>query len=428
VASVVYQIFVSAFGGLDGVVAHLDHVAALGADAVYLTPVFAAPSAHKYDTTDFDVVDPEFGGAAAFERLVAGCRARRLGLILDGVFNHVGEHHRWRREHPDWFTGADWRGYPTLRELDTNNPEVRRACVEVVTRWTARGVTGWRLDCANDLGPAFAGELARAARAAGAVDGVVGEVMAYGAGWIRPDGLDGVMNYWLRSAALALASSSAPAAQLQAALDRLAAESLPEALLGSWSLVGSHDTERLATALDDHPARIELALALAIAYPGVPMLYYGDELGMRGSARDPENRQPLPPVAAWDRARLERVRALVALRRVEPALARGGYVSLAQPGTDLIAFARVTGRPDETLLFVANARPRPVEATLFVALPLLFDALPLHDLLDPSAPALLMSSGTLPVRLRGHGCLLLRPRDDHRGGYRFFKPVLDFAP
>src|SRR5262249_54121091 len=107
VASVVYQIFVSAFGGLDGVVAHLDHVAALGADAVYLTPVFAAPSAHKYDTTDFDVVDEEFGGAAAFERLAGACRARRLGLIFDGVFNHVGEHHRWLREHPDWFTGAD---------------------------------------------------------------------------------------------------------------------------------------------------------------------------------------------------------------------------------------------------------------------------------------------------------------------------------
>lgn len=428
----VYQVFVGAFGGLDGVAAHLDHVVALGADAVYLTPVFAAPSPHKYDTTDFDRIDPAFGGEAAFDRLVAACRARGLGLVLDGVFNHVGEAHRWRREHPDWFTGSDWRGFPSLRELDTKKAEVRRACCDVVARWTARGVTGWRLDCANDLGVPFAGELARAARDAGAVDGVIGEVMAYGAGWARPDehGLDGVMNYWLRAAALALASSAAPADQLQHALDRLAAESDARALQRSWSLVGSHDTARLATALDDDAARIRLALALAFAYPGVPMIYYGDELGLH-AAGDPDNRRPLPPPATWDAERRALVTALCALRRAEPALDHGRYVSLAQPGTGLVAFARVTDRPDETLLFVANAGPRPVERTLFVALPTMFDALPLHDLLDGpldgSSTPRAMSSGTLTLTLPGHGCALLRPRDAHAGGYRFFKPVLGFS-
>ena len=429
---VVYQVFVGAFGGLDGVAAHLDHVAALGADAVYLTPVFVAPSPHKYDTTDFDHVDPAFGGEAAFDRLVAACRARSLGLILDGVFNHVGEGHRWRREHPDWFTGSDWRGFPTLRELDTAKPAVRRACCDVVARWTARGATGWRLDCANDLGVPFAGELARAARDAGAVDGVIGEVMAYGAGWARADGpggagLDGVMNYWLRASALALASSSSPADQLQHALDRLAAESEPRALQHSWSLVGSHDTARLATALDDDAARIRLALALAFAYPGVPMLYYGDELGMH-AAGDPDNRRPLPPPSTWDSDRRALVSSLCALRRDEPALRDGRYVSLAQPGTGLVAFARVTDRPEETLLFVANATPRPLMRTVFVALPTMFDALPLSDLLDGSSTPRHLQSGTLPLTLPPHGCVLLRPRDDHPGGYRFFKPVLDFAP
>jgi cyclomaltodextrinase len=429
VARVVYQIFVGAFGGLDGVAAHLDHVAALGADAVYLTPIFAAPSPHKYDTTDYDAVDPAFGGAAAFDRLVAACRARELGLILDGVFNHVGEGHRWRREHPDWFSGADWRGYPNLRELDTASATVRRACCDVVARWSARGVTGWRLDCANDLGVPFAGELARAARDAGAVDGTIGEIMGYGAGWARPTegGLDGVMNYWLRSIALALASAAAPADQLQHALDRLVAESDADALQQSWSLVGSHDTARLATALDDDGARIRLALALAFAYPGVPLVYYGDELGLH-AAGDPDNRRPLPPAATWDLERRAFVGKLCALRRDEPALEYGRYVSLAQPGSDVVAFARVTDDPAETLLFVANATARPIARTLFVPLPLMFDALPLYDLLDSPSTPVRMSAGTLPVTLRGHGAVLLRPRDDHAGGYRFFKPVLDFAP
>jgi alpha-glucosidase len=433
-ARIVYQIFVGAFGGLDGVAAHLDHVAALGAEAVYLTPIFAAPSPHKYDASDFDRVDPAFGGEAAFDRLVAACRARALGLILDGVFNHVGEKHRWLGEHPDWFTGSDWRGFPTLRELDTKSATVRRACCDVVTRWTARGATGWRLDCANDLGVPFAGELARAARDARAVDGVIGEVMGYGAGWARGPvgdaasggGLDGVMNYWLRAASLALASSSSPADQLQHALDRLAADADAHTLQHSWSLVGSHDTARLATALDDDDARIRLALALAFAYPGVPMIYYGDELGLH-AAGDPDNRRALPPPSTWDTKRRALVAALCALRRAEPALAHGRYVSLAQPGSDVVAFARVTDDPNETLLFVANATPRPLVRTLFIALPLMFDALPLYDLLDDASPARTMSSGTLTVSLPGHGCVLLRPRDAHPGGYRFFKPVLGFS-
>lgn len=421
-ARVVYQIFVSAFGGLDGVAAHLGHVEAVGADAVYLTPIFAAPSPHKYDTVDYDVVDPDFGGEASFDRLVAACRSRGLGLILDGVFNHVGEGHRWRREHPDWFTGSDWRGYPTLRELATTRPEVRRALCDVVTRWTQRGATGWRLDTANDLGPGFAGELAAAARAAGAVDGVVGEIMGYGAGWARPGGLDGVMNYWLRSCAV----GDAPASQVQHALDRHVAETDAHALRSSWSLLASHDTPRVATQLDDD-ARIRQAFALAFAHPGVPHIYYGDELGMRGGT-DPDNRHPLPPPSTWDLGRLDFVKSLVALRKTEPALDRGRYVSLAQPGRELVAFARVTDAPGETLLFVANRAPRPTAETLFVPLPLMFDALPLHDLLSPSSPPRHMSAGTLRLTLPPHGCVLLRPRDDHQGGYRFFKPVLDFSP
>ena len=434
-ARIVYQIFVGAFGDLDGVAAHLDHVARLGAEAVYLTPIFAAPSPHKYDASDFDRVDAAFGGEAAFDRLVAACRARSLGLVLDGVFNHVGEQHRWRAQHPDWLTGSDWRGFPTLRELDTRKAEVRRACCDVVARWTERGATGWRLDCANDLGVPFAGELARAARDAGAVDGVIGEVMAYGAGWARSadaggpresDGLDGVMSYWLRATALALASSSAPADQLQLALDRLAAEADVRTLQHSWTLVGSHDTARLATALDDDEARVRVALALAFAYPGVPMIYYGDELGLH-AAGDPDNRRPLPPPSTWDESRRALVAALCALRKREPALQHGRYVSLAQPGTGVVAFARVTDDPAETLLFVANATPRPIARTLFIALPLMFDALPLHDLLDPAAPPRAMASGTLSLALPAHGCALLRPRDAHPGGYRFFKPVLGFG-
>jgi glycosidase len=355
-----------------------------------------------------------------------------VGHILDGVFNHVGERHRWLRDHPDWFRGSDWRGYPSLRELDTSLPAVRRACCDVVAAWTRKGGTGWRLDCMNDLGPAFAEELAAAARAAGAVDGVIGEVMAYGGGWLAAGGaLSGVMNYWLRATALALAEGAAPATQLQAALDRLAGEVDPALLMGSWALVGSHDTPRLCTVLDGNEAAINAAQALSFAYPGIPMIYYGDEVGMPGGA-DPDNRQPLIAPNHWHRSRLARTRRWCQLRRTHPALRRGRYVSLAQPGCDVVAFARVPERPADSLLFIANASSKATTATLFLPLPFLFDALPLVDLLG--LPGLLggpggpgghgehhMVSGTLHLTLPPHGVLLLGARDDQPGGYRFFK-------
>ena len=230
-ASVIYQVFVDRFargstspraglrdwhappeepprgtdhygGDLDGLASKLDHLVGLGADAVYLTPIFAAPSNHKYDTTDCERVDASFGGDAAFDRLAAACRARGLGLILDGVFNHVGETHAWTRERRHLLRSSVWRGYGHLPEVDLAHPEARAHFFGAdggLARWTRRGATGWRLDCANDLGPEACSLAARAARAAGATDGTVGtvgELMAYPAGFTPGgDRLDGVMNY-----------------------------------------------------------------------------------------------------------------------------------------------------------------------------------------------------------------------------------------
>jgi glycosidase len=408
-------------GDLDGIIARLDHVQRVGADAIYLTPIFAAPSNHKYDTADFEHVDAGFGGDAAFERLVAATRARGLGLILDGVFNHVGEEHPWARD-PSRLRGTAWRGFSSLPELDLGKPRVRDdffGADGVMARWTRRGATGWRLDCANDLGHDGCALAAAAGRAAGAADGVIGEVMAYPAGWAGPHLLDGVMNYWLRSSALALASAS-PASQVQYALDRLAAEMPKDALRKSWNMLSSHDTPRLATVLEGDGARVRQAMALQFCYPGIPMIYYGEEIGMRGGA-DPANRAGMVwDEARWDEPRLELVQRLAGLRQSEPALRHGRYVSLAQPGTDVLAFARVTDHPAETLLFVANGSEDPRQTRLFVPLPWMLDGLPLHDLLDGKTP-LRWSQGCLDLALKPHAVMLLKPDDHDASGYRFFK-------
>jgi glycosidase len=149
------------------------------------------------------------------------------------------------------------------------------------------------------------------------------------------------------------------------------------------------------------------------------MIYYGEEVGLAGGP-DPANRGAMVwHTSAWNATRLALVRRLGALRRSEPALRGGRYLPLPQPGTDVVAFARVTTRPSETLLFVANAAAVPRRVRLFVPLPSLYDAVPLADLLGDGE--LRVEQGTVAVDLPAHGVALYRPRDDHPSGYRFWK-------
>ena len=461
--NLVYQIFVDRFAGpggkplpgvpegappwthhaggtLDGIAARLDHIASVGADAIYLTPIFRAPSNHKYDTATFEEVDPRFGGDAAFERLAAACRERGMGLILDGVFNHVGEEHHWFREargdaasprraffkwtkHPEEY--ERWRGYGHLPELDLSRPEVMAALFDgersVVRSWLKRGATGWRLDCANDIGLAACARAAEAAWAEKAPDGVTGEVMTWAEEWVADGRLDAVMNYWFRETVIGLVGGDVPPVQAAYNLKRMAKSYRRSALLRSWNVLSSHDTPRLRRLVPDAAAR-RFCRTLVFALPGTPYVYYGEEVGMDGGP-DPDNRRPMEwDESRWDRAALEDTRTLARLRREHRALREGDYLPLPQPGHPrVIAFARTTERPAELVLCVANASPEPVEARVFAPYSFLLDALPLEDLLG-AAPPSRVAAGSFPVTLPAWSMALYVPRDGTIPGYHFFRP------
>jgi glycosidase len=460
--TLVYQIFVDRFAGaegrplapppagadpwqhhaggtLDGIAARLDHVASLGADLLYLTPIFRAGSTHKYDTCSFDEVDARFGGDAAFSRLADACRARGLGLVLDGVFNHVSDAHPWfaearadaRHARASWFRFevhpsryACWRGMGFLPELALDHDAVGHALLDgpdaVLRRWLRRGATGFRLDCANDLGFRACARATRAAAEEGAADGVIGEVMAWAGDWLEDGRLDGVMNYWVRETVLGLARGEVPALQAAHNLAHMAERWPAAGLARSWNMLASHDTARLASALPD-PAARSFARALAFLLPGVPHVYYGDEVGLAG-AGDPENRGVMPwDERAWDRAALDEVRALARLRRELPALGGGAYRPMDQPGVPAaLVFARDTGRPEELCVVVANASPAPLAARLFLPHAFLLDALPLVDRRGV-APTTKMQAGSVRVELPPWGVACFVPDDTSIRGYRFFR-------
>jgi glycosidase len=420
-------------GTLDGIAAKLDHVAALGADAIYLTPVFAAPSNHKYDTASFEEIDSAFGGGEAFDALAAECERRGLGLVLDGVFNHVGETHPWFvearanpkspkarwfrfRSHPDDY--ERWRGHRHLPELALDHPGPAAVVLKTVRGWIERGATGWRLDCANDLGLEVCEAIAAAA--GGSADGAIGEVMTWASEWIEEGRLDGVMNYWFRESLVGTLRGEVDPAQLAANLHLMAERWRPEALRRSWNVLSSHDTPRLATLVPDAAARA-LARVLAFTVPGTPLCYYGEEIGMEGGP-DPDNRRPMVwDESHWDAASLAHWKRLATLRTKRRALREGGYLPIPSPAAPSIAsFARTTAKPEELAIVVANASASPVETRLFVPHSFLYDALPLADLTG-STPGAKVSAGSFEIALPPWGASILVPHDGTIPGYRFFK-------
>ncbi|HLS44545.1 MAG TPA: glycoside hydrolase family 13 protein [Ornithinicoccus sp.] len=405
-------------GTIDGIVEHLDHIVALGASVIYLTPFFPARSNHRYDASTFDRVDPILGGPQAMARLQAAAHDRGLRVMGDITTNHTGDAHEWfvaaeadptgpyagwyvREPGPDgtsddWVT---WLGVKTLPKLDHRSAELRAALIggpdSVIRRWLrpGAGLDAWRVDVANMTGrhadTDIAHDVARAVRAAveeeAAAHGVepllVAEHVHDHSGDAVGDGWHGVMNYsgftkpvwtWLRHDGYAPKFLGSPARVPQLG-GELVAETMREfsaivpwrSLVHSFTLVGSHDTSRVATLVGGDRALIVVAAGLLMTAPGIPMVCYGDEIGMEGNFGE-AGRRPMPWTAApdapggepadadrWDEQLRQEYAALIRTRRNSPALTAGG-LRWVHAEEDALVFLRE--HPDETaLVHVARA-------------------------------------------------------------------------
>jgi len=361
------------FGGdLWGILEQLDYLEDLGVTALYLTPIFAAPTNHKYDTQDYFQVDPAFGGNGALRVLISALHSRGMRLVLDGVFNHCGEGHpffqdalRRGRASPywDWFSiwgeevvrepepnYACWAGVPSMPEWNHRNPEVREYLLSVVRHWlTEYEIDGWRLDTVEYLPPDFVRQVYRVAKEARPDAYILGEVMGMATSWFKHGALDGVMNYRLRDGLVAFFARSEWSAQEFAQhLYALRRSYPPASNFAQYNLVSSHDVPRFLTLCRGDRRRLILAYTFLCTYIGAPAIYYGDEVGLTGGG-DPDCRRPFPwDESVWEREILSSLRELIRIRRASPALRRGGFRLLEARG-ELISFLRES-RGEEALV------------------------------------------------------------------------------
>lgn len=422
------------FGGdLDGIVDHLDHVAAVGATILYTTPVFPGESNHRYNAATFDRVDPVLGGDDAYRRLSDAVHARGWRLLGDLTTNHTGDTHEWFAgaladpEAPTraWYYFRDdgsyecWMGHTTLPKLNLADPTLRSAMIEgpdsVVARWLRPpyAVDGWRIDVANmsgrlgalDVNHSVARAVRRTAEAERPDALVIGEHNHDASSDLAGDGWHGTMDYsgfswpvwsWLRDPGSPARPFGRPAAVprrpgglVQRSLREWLARNGWRASSTSWNILGSHDSARIRTVVGSADLH-RLAAGLQFTLPGVPMIFAGDEIGLEGvNGEDARRPMPWERPDRWDNDTLATYGALSAARRDHVALRRGG-LRWAYVDDDTLAFLRE--HPDETLLVVARRAPGPPPA-----LPL--DLLDLGEVIlrtstDPDAPGLTITTVT----------------------------------
>jgi alpha-glucosidase len=378
------------FGGdLPGVEQHLDHIEALGANVIYLTPLFPAGSTHRYDSTTFDRIDPLLGGDEALVSLVAAAHSRGLRVISDLTTNHTGDRHEWfvaderdlylLDEKGDY---ESWWGIKSLPKLNWLSPDLRRRLQAVTAKWLQPPyeLDGWRVDVANMSGrTGYTDVNADVAPTLREVLGDDSVLVAEHFHDFRPDfrGWHGAMNYagfsrpvwtWLRGD-LQLPYFELPigmprhGGEASAATMRAFRAGVPwQFVLNSWLILDSHDSPRFRTMAGSRERQL-VGLGLQMTSAGVPMIFAGDELGLEGEwGEDARRTMPWNRPDTWDDELHAAYRRLVALRRSHEALARGG-ARFAYVDDDVIAYLRET-RGERLLCLASRAEHEPVRLSL----------------------------------------------------------------
>lgn len=336
-------------GSLRGIIDHFDHIRNLGVDILYMTPVFSSNSVHKYNTFDYYRIDPSFGDKEDLKELVKLAHESGMYVILDGVFNHTGIHFfafedimekGEQSRYLDWYyidsfpLVMEWGKRPSYKtfsyaaympKLNLQNPETADYVIDVAKYWIREcDIDGWRLDVGDEISHNFWKRFRREVKEVKKDALIVGEIWHYAGDFLEGDEWDSVMNYPFYDSVVELvAKETAAPSDFLGSLNFLRGN-LNRRLEGYlWNFIDTHDTERFLNSAGHRIGRQRLAAAMQLLLPGMPMVYYGDEVAMEGGP-DPDCRRGM----LWEESRqngecLAYYRKLTGIRRACPALTRG---------------------------------------------------------------------------------------------------------
>lgn len=312
-------------GTLTGITHRLPYLADLGVTGLYLNPIFQSPSNHRYDTLDYATVDPRLGTEADLIALSDALHARKMRLMLDGVFNHASDRcpqfrhalaHGKASPYWDWFLFRDEqaaRGTPAealtdermktnppyecfafaanMPKWNTDHPAVIDHLVTIAERWTQKlHLDAWRLDVPDEISPRFLRTFRERMQTANPEVEIIGEIWGEPWPWLTGDQFDGTMHYPAYFAIrdfLLRKTLSAPA--FCDRMNTLAAQLPPAQYPSQMYFIGNHDLPRPLYEAGGSTDAVKAALLLLLLLPGEVSLYYGDEIALTGGS-DPANR------------------------------------------------------------------------------------------------------------------------------------------
>ena len=313
-------------GNLRGIIDALDYLEKLGIEVIYLTPIFKSSSNHKYNTDDYMEIDPTFGTEDDLKELVEKAHNKNIKIILDGVFNHSGYEfapfkdlmeNQENSKYKDWYYPFSfplkWKwgekpnywtfGYAgPMPKLNTSNPEVREYIFGVIRKWMSLGIDGWRLDVADEVSHDFWKAFRKVVKSINKDALIIGEVWYESSPWLLGDEYDTVMNYlFFDNVKKLLVTKEYKVSDFDYENNFLRGRMHTKVQPLLWNLIDSHDTPRFLTQANNNEEILKLAFALQMTLPGMPMIYYGDEVGMQGG-KDPDCRRGM----LWDKNKQNR--------------------------------------------------------------------------------------------------------------------------
>ena len=411
-------------GDLYGIAEKLDYLKDLGITALYLNPIFASASNHRYHAFDYYAVDPLLGGNDAFNELLKKAHKKGIRIVLDGVFNHASRgfwqfHHvlecgdgspyrdwflfdpdrlsrrkHWGAypgpqelralQHEDSITAIGYRGWwnlPALPKFNIYTPAVREFLFGVAEYWIKLGVDGWRLDVAEEIDDdSFWQEFRNRVRKINSEAYIVAEIWHESQRWLQGDQFDAIMNYDVTKPMLAFFPGEhlnrrvlhqqsnyhgiqhvIDAHEFANRIDHNLRLYKQEVTYAQLNLLDSHDTPRFLSCAGGDKDALRLAWLFMFSYPGAPCVYYGDEIGLDGE-HDPDCRKSFPwEESKWDQDLFSYVKQVIRLRKQNPALRRGDFKRLwSADGT--YAFSR--SLEGDTFVIALNTSESPQQVAV----------------------------------------------------------------
>lgn len=389
---IVYQIFVDRFhkdnideswyrlptqsdiygGNLKGIIDKLNYIEDLGVNCIYLTPIFEAPSNHKYDIIDYYKVDSNFGDEKILRKLIEECHKRGIKVIFDAVFNHTSSEffafkdavkNGKASKYYNWYIFDEEGDYEcfgsskNMPKLNTNCKEASDYVIEVAKYWIREfGIDGWRLDVANEIDHKFWRRFRDEIKSVKEDAFIVGEVWDGGESYLKGDQYDSVMNYpYMYALINYFAKKKITIEEFDNSINNLFVRYRTPIRSQLLNLIDSHDTSRFLYEAAGDTQKLKLAVFFQMTSMGIPMIYYGDEQGTTGG-NEPDCRRTIN-FDKGDKELFNHYKKLIAIRKNSSALKYGSFKKV-YASDDVYVYKRFTAYEEIICVFNASSEAK----------------------------------------------------------------------